>query len=115
MKEVDIGSWNGKNKEQIKKENPMIACDEYDWYFQSPNGETYDDVLSRCKKWIEKTQQIKQQHVIVMSHGLFGRVLRGALTNIKSEKAMRLAVPQSGFFILEAGESKFVTNDYEYV
>ncbi|MGX7262892.1 histidine phosphatase family protein [Enterococcus crotali] len=86
LKEVNIGSWNGKTRQAIAAETKNKEYNEFDWYFKSPNGETYEDVQQRCKKWLEEISTIQQQHIIVMSHGLLGRVLRGSLLNCLMKK-----------------------------
>ncbi|MBO0472934.1 hypothetical protein IGL98_001502 [Enterococcus sp. DIV0840] len=114
LKEVDIGSWNGKNRKAIAAETKDKEYNEFDWYFKSPNGETYEDVQQRCNKWLEEINTIQQQHIIVMSHGLLGRVLRGILLKLPYEKTIRLEVPQTVFFIVKESGLDYITNDYEF-
>ncbi|MEI5988857.1 hypothetical protein A5881_000344 [Enterococcus termitis] len=114
LKEVNIGSWNGKNRQVIAAETKNKEYNEFDWYFKFPNGETYEDVQQRCKKWLEEISTIQQQHIIVMSHGLLGRVLRGSLLKLPYEKTIRLEVPQTGFFIVKESGLDYITNDYEF-
>ncbi|ALS00932.1 hypothetical protein ATZ33_05980 [Enterococcus silesiacus] len=115
LKEVNIGSWNGKNRQAIIAETKDKGYNEFNWYFKSPNGETYKDVQLRCTKWLEEIKTVKQQHIIVMSHGLLGRVLRGSILKLPYEKTIQLDVPQTGFFIVQESGLEYITNDYELI
>lgn len=103
-----------KTEKRLQRETKDKEYNEFDWYFKSPNGETYEDVQQRCNKWLEEINTIQQQHIIVMSHGLLGRVLRGILLKLPYEKTIRLEVPQTVFFIVKESGLDYITNDYEF-
>ena len=67
----------------------------YNWYFNAPNGEAYDSVLNRLSAWLETIQHIPQ--VIVISHGLTGRILRGIYADLMKEDTLKLEVSQDVF------------------
>ncbi|MFD1899580.1 histidine phosphatase family protein [Enterococcus termitis] len=113
LKEVNIGRWNGKNKEQIQQVHPTIDCDAFNWYFNSPDGESLFEVKERCNDFIRDLTEIEAEHVIIMAHGLFGRVFRGCLLNLSNEELLRLDVPQTGFFMIEKQHVLFITNQFD--
>ncbi|GGC80130.1 histidine phosphatase family protein [Enterococcus wangshanyuanii] len=113
LKEVDVGEWNGKNRDQIQAQQPKIESDTFNWYFKAPNGESLSDVMTRCNEWIADLEKVEEEHVIIMAHGLLGRVLRGCFSKLKEEEFLSLEVPQRGFFLLENQQSTYVTDHFE--
>ena len=49
--EVTIGSWDGMTRYEIDVEYPgaLAGSDAFDWYFRSPDGETFDGACERVK------------------------------------------------------------------
>jgi probable phosphoglycerate mutase len=101
LMEVTVGSWDGMTKYEIDTEFPgaLDGSDVYDWYFRSPNGETFDDACSRAKSWISDVQR----PTIALSHGLFGRIVRGVYAGLSRREMLELPVPQDGFYVLRDG------------
>lgn len=113
LKEVDIGEWNGKNREQIQAQQPELESNTFDWYFKGPDGERLSDVATRCNEWLADLEKAEEEHVIIMAHGLLGRVLRGCFSKLKEEELLSLEVPQRGFFLLENQQSIYVTDHFD--
>src|SRR3954451_8855223 len=46
LKEVSLGQWEGHTRVEIEERWPdkIAGSNRYNWYFQSPTGESYDDV-----------------------------------------------------------------------
>ena len=45
LREISLGSWDGLDKRDIKRRAPELFAGEdsrWEWYFRSPDGETYD-------------------------------------------------------------------------
>lgn len=76
----------------------MKNTDVYSWFFNATNGESYDVVVSRLTDWLESIKD--EQKMIVISHGLTGRILRGIYARMEKEKALELEVSQDEFFRL---------------
>ncbi|MGM0218523.1 histidine phosphatase family protein [Enterococcus sp. AZ126] len=111
LEEVNIGSWNGKNVQEVRNNEPDV--DAFNWYFCSPDGENYTEVIKRCKSWINTVEQAKEETIIVMSHGLLGRVLRGCLVGLDYKESIYLDVPQKGFFEIHNHRMSYITDDFE--
>jgi probable phosphoglycerate mutase len=100
LSEVSVGSWAGLTTIEIEGSWPELFknTDSYNWYFNSPNGESYDAVVERVTDWLDSIKKLEK--VIVVSHGLTGRIIRGVYSNLKKEEALKLEVSQNTFFKL---------------
>ncbi len=65
----------------------------FDWYFRAPDGESFDDAYKRATSWISDIRQ----PTIAISHGLFGRILRGGFLGLSKREMLELPVPQMDF------------------
>lgn len=101
LMEVTIGSWDGMTRFEIDSEFPghLDGSDAFNWYFRSPDGESFDDVCKRAKDWIAGIQR----PTVAISHGLFGRIIRGVYLGLSKREMLELPVPQDGFYRLSEG------------
>lgn len=108
LMEVSVGSWDGLTRFEIDNEFPraLDQTDAFDWYFRSPDGESFDTACNRARSWIESVQQ----PTIAISHGLFGRLIRGVYSGLSMREMLELPVPQDGFYCLRDGSCNFVGN-----
>ncbi|CAM3909227.1 histidine phosphatase family protein [Mesobacillus zeae] len=113
LREVSVGKWAGLTTKEIENSWPKLMenTNSYNWYFNSPNGESYDSVVERVSDWL-KTIRNKEK-VIVMSHGLTGRILRGVYKNLNKEQALVLEVSQNTFFKLSDNQIERFCSDYD--
>ncbi|WP_314068084.1 histidine phosphatase family protein [uncultured Vagococcus sp.] len=113
LQEVDLGEWSGHSFSELKQDYPqaLAATNQYQWYFQAPNGESYDHVVNRCRNWLKDIDSEKCN--IVISHGLLGRILRGVYANLNQDDTLEQAVPQKGFYRLREREISYCTDNYE--
>ncbi len=108
LREVSLGKWDGLTDEEIEDVSPG-ACDgatRFDWFFRSPDGESYELAELRISDWLDEVAQLPRCHVAV-SHGLSGRILRGAYSGLPKHDALRLDVPQD--MVLQACRWKLRT------
>lgn len=68
----------------------MAPAITYDWYFRSPNGETFEAAFRRVREWVNELDG----PVVAVSHGLIGRLIRGAWLALPAEEMLSLPVPQ---------------------
>jgi broad specificity phosphatase PhoE len=73
----------------------------YDWYFRSPDGERYDAFAARLAEWL--SEQDSECALVVVTHGLVTRLLRGLYARLPREAALILPVPQDKVFALSNG------------
>jgi broad specificity phosphatase PhoE len=110
LREVSVGSWDGLTDEEIEAVSPG-ACDgatHFDWFFRSPDGERFDEADERIRIWLAEVASLPECHVVV-SHGLSGRILRGAYEGLDRPDTLRLDVPQDAVFVLQGGSCRTVT------
>lgn len=105
--EVTTGSWDGMTRFEIDNEFPghLDGSNAFDWYFRAPDGESFDDVCKRATSWISDIRH----PTIAISHGLFGRILRGVFLGLSKREMFELPVPQDGFYRLDDGRCELVT------
>jgi len=92
LQEVSTGAWDGLTQEEIEAGWPgaLDDTDHYDWYFRSPDGETFEAAFQRVREWVDGLEG----SVVAVSHGLLGRLVRGAWLGLPVHEMLRLPVPQ---------------------
>jgi broad specificity phosphatase PhoE len=99
LREISLGSWDGLERAQIEALVPGIFDGDgyHEWYFRTPDGETYDGFSGRIAAWLAEAEG---QRLIVVCHGVVTRVLRGLYAGLPRAMALRLPVPQDRVFRL---------------
>jgi broad specificity phosphatase PhoE len=99
LREISLGSWDGLGRKEVRaRMGPAFV--EFEWYFATPDGETYEGFAARLGSWLGETGE---QPVIAVCHGVVTRVLRGLYAGLPREEALRLEVPQDRIFRLAGG------------
>ncbi len=113
LKEVSVGKWAGLTIKEIEMSWPDLLenTNSYNWYFNSPNGESYDSVVERVSEWLQFIQN--KEKVIVMSHGLTGRIIRGVFRDLAKDQALILEVSQNTFFKLTDKQIERYCSEYD--
>lgn len=77
LREINMGEWEGVYYNDL---NGQLQIDHDRGLFltQAPGGESYRDIVSRLTTWI--ADQSFEQNMLLISHGMTSRVLRGLLT-----------------------------------
>ncbi|MFA6125012.1 MAG: histidine phosphatase family protein [Sphingomonas sp.] len=99
--EVSVGSWDGLTHVDIDAQWPsrLDGTTPFDWFFRSPDGESYDSALARVTEWMDSLDG----NVLAVSHGLIGRLIRGVYLNLSREETLALPVPQDVIWRLAKG------------
>jgi broad specificity phosphatase PhoE len=102
LREISLGSWDGLDRDEIAVLAPGIFDGDgyHEWYFRAPDGETFDVFSGRIAAWLAETEG---QRLIVVSHGVVTRVLRGLYAGLPRAVALSLPVPQDRIYRLAAG------------
>jgi broad specificity phosphatase PhoE len=102
LKEISIGSWDGLDRDEIAVLRPGVFDGDgrHEWYFRTPDGETYDVFAGRIAAWLD---DVAGQTVIAVAHGVVTRVLRGLYAGLPRAVALGLPVPQDRVFRLAEG------------
>ena len=83
LREISLGSWDGLDKRDIRRRAPELFAGEdgrWEYYFRSPDGETYDDFAGRLATFLA---DVGPNPVIAVCHGVVTRVLRGLYAGLK--------------------------------
>jgi probable phosphoglycerate mutase len=103
LREVSLGQWDGHTRAEIEARRPesLAGSDRYDWFFRSPDGETHDDVARRLAGWLEA--QAHHDRLVIVTHGIASRILRGLYARLSIEDALRSEVARDAIFRLANG------------
>jgi probable phosphoglycerate mutase len=106
LAEVSIGSWDGLTHVDIDAQWPGLldGTTAFDWFFRSPDGESYDAAADRVRRWLDDLQGV----VVAVSHGLVGRLIRGAYLGLAKDAALSLPVPQDVIWRMTEGRIEAV-------
>jgi broad specificity phosphatase PhoE len=109
LAEVDFGSWAGLSHEEIEACSPgaLDGATQYDWQFRSPDGETYEAMRERIAAWLAETGM--REKLIVVAHGVTGRILRGIYLGLSKEAGLELEAPQDAIFHLSGGAAERIS------
>ena len=104
LKEVDCGTLVGKLRTEVELTDPGLFEHKgsRSWYFRCPGGETVADMARRLGDWLNGLQ--KGAKVIVVSHGVAGKVIRGLYSGEDMEQALAGDSPQDAYFVLSHGQ-----------
>ena len=87
----------------VQRENPE-AFKSPEWFFTAPGGETYEQVMVRVSDWLAEQSAEPERRLIVVSHGIAGRLLRGAYAGLSRDETLAQDVPQDALYRLTAGQ-----------
>jgi broad specificity phosphatase PhoE len=101
--EIDVGEWSNRLREEVRGENPHLRGDDA-WGFHAPGGETYEAMMARITHWLHEQAAEPERRLIVVSHGVAGRLLRGAYAGLSRDDTLRQDIPQDAVYRLMAGQ-----------
>lgn len=100
LQEISCGRWEGLSREEIEHEWPNIVCETHGgWLFDAPEGEGLEKAMRRARQWLDGAQGV----MIVVSHGMFGKLLRGSYLNLSPTQSIELVDSQDVIWRLHAG------------
>lgn len=100
--EIDVGDWSNRLREDVARENPDLFKSP-EWAFAAPGGESYEAIMSRVSDWLTEQAPEPGRRLIVVSHGVAGRLLRGAYAGLARAEVLAQDVPQDAIFRLSGG------------
>jgi broad specificity phosphatase PhoE len=100
LAEIDIGSWAGLDMEEIEACSPgaLDGSNRHDWHFRAPDGESHAAMAGRIAAFLAAASDRTQ--LILVAHGVTGRVLRGLYLGLPRMAALQLEAPQDAIFRL---------------
>lgn len=103
LMELTVGEWEGRLRTDLAREHPQAFANP-EWAFAAPGGETYGQVMARVSGWLADQAPEPERRLIVVSHGIAGRLLRGAYAGLSRDATLALDVPQDALYRLNAGQ-----------
>lgn len=103
LKEHDFGDWEGLLWAEVERDFPDLwAARQADrWNHRAPGGESYAKVAVRIGGWLEEHKD--GPNLIVVSHGLAGRVMRGLYAGLTHQEVPGLFEPHGSVYRLAGG------------
>ncbi|ENZ80303.1 MULTISPECIES: histidine phosphatase family protein [Caulobacter] len=101
--EIDVGEWSNRLREDVRGENPHLVGDDA-WGFHAPGGETYEAMMARITDWLDEQVAEPERRLIVVSHGVAGRLLRGVYAGLSKAETLHQDIPQDAVYRLMAGQ-----------
>ncbi len=103
LAEICCGEWEGRLWDDISAGLPP-ATDRMTWFFMAPGGETFDDVDARARAWLADLEPEPDRKIIAVSHGVWGRLARGAYAGLERQATLDQDVPQDAIYRLQNGQ-----------
>lgn len=100
--EIDIGKAQGMTVEDVFAAFPELDQHKgyMGWQFHCEGGEAYEDIQSRARSWLEDLRA----PAVVVSHGIFSRVLRGYMAGLGCDQLEELPGGQGVIHRVRAGK-----------
>jgi probable phosphoglycerate mutase len=104
LREVTLGQWDGLTRQEVGEQFPSewALYNQDKWHQIPPDGESSAMMEIRAQKWFASRSE-SLAPLVVVSHGAFGRVIRGVYGNLGIEDTLSLSVPQDAIFRLSGG------------
>jgi probable phosphoglycerate mutase len=99
--ELDMGEWESHRVSELLAAHPKLDLEQPDWYLQAPGGEGFQGIQRRARAWLQ--DEGIAERAIVVSHGLFGAMLRGVYADLDYTTTWSQELPQDAFFKLSGG------------
>ena len=105
LAEISLGEWDGMLRTDIRKFAPDFdqGHSRWNWFFNAPGGDSYEALAERLGGWLEEARA-HDGPIVVVSHGVAGRILRGLFLQLPRDEALMLDIPQDAFFGLSQGQ-----------
>lgn len=100
LREISTGKWSGLLKSEMDPAH-LQGTGLDSWFFRSPGGETYAQIAARLGAWLGDRRP--GEKLVVVSHGVSGRILRGLYAGLDPEAALAGDGPQDALFRLQGG------------
>lgn len=83
LQEQNMGEYSGQAYAYCEKQPSFEPIVGNRWNWAPPGGETYSQVAARACSFLSQIQHLpKDEKVLVVTHGVFLRLMRGAIENI---------------------------------
>lgn len=108
LREIEVGRWTGRlYAEIVESEGEILDYEHRLFRMPIPEGEQYTDIRTRLQSWLG---DIGRQSLLVISHGITTRVLRGLLVGGELYGGVKIAgnLPQGSVVRVTGGREEVV-------
>jgi broad specificity phosphatase PhoE len=100
LAEMNFGEWEGLTDEEIEERFPreQDRRNRNKWNYVFPGGESYASLHVRLSSWFARFRNVDP--LIVVTHDMVSRTLRGIYLNHDSEHVLQLIHPQNRIYKL---------------
>ena len=111
LMELGFGEWEGLTREEIKARahGEWRARKADVWNHVPPGGESLAELEVRAEDWLAVHRD--REPLIVLSHGLTSRVLRGLYLGVRGPDVLGYSVRQTEFYRLSGGRVDTLTTE----
>jgi probable phosphoglycerate mutase len=101
--EMALGAWEGLTRDEIAARWPELVAGttRNTSYFHAPGAETFEALAARVGDWLREHKD--HARLIVVTHGIASRVLRGLYCGLSRDEMVDLDVARDAVYRLEAG------------
>jgi probable phosphoglycerate mutase len=109
LREITVGSWDGLTKAEVaaRFSDRLEGTTRFDWYFRAPDGESYAAARERVRAWLGE----QSGPVIAVSHGVTGRLIRGAYLGLGRDDTLSLSAAHDVAWLLRDGRVEALSGD----
>jgi len=109
LREITVGSWDGLTKAEVaaRFSDRLEGTTRFDWYFRAPDGESYAAARERVRAWLDE----QSGPVIAVSHGVTGRLIRGAYLGLGRDDTLSLSAAHDVAWLLRDGRVEALSGD----
>lgn len=100
LREVHTGDYMGRLKAEFQA-GELTGQGRQAWFFNCPGGETHAHMSDRLAHWLADLAE--DDHVVAVSHGIAGKILRGLYAGLDPDAALDQDSPQDALFRLSDG------------
>jgi probable phosphoglycerate mutase len=104
LMEICCGAWEGRLWDDVRRDDPHRGYDGERFFGAPGGGETFEDVHARAASWLADLAPEPERRVIAVSHGVLGRLLRGAYAGLDRQTTLDQDVPQDAIYRLQNGQ-----------
>lgn len=104
LRELSLGIWDGLTRAEIAQGWPGVrkAHPPRQWMFHAPEGEGLAPILARLGDVLAEAAKV-QGPIVLVSHGIAGRLLRGLHAGLTLQDSLHLDAPQDAVHRLIPG------------
>mgnify|MGYP001810612814 FL=1 len=101
IKEVSTGEYSGRLKAEFPAGH-LGGSGRQSWFFHCPGGESHQHMVERLSAWLAGLGEA--EHVVAVSHGIAGKILRGLYAGWDADFALAQDSPQDALYLLRDGQ-----------